>query len=185
MFNMSEALKERSKTEVFKEHLQTIIYQQTGKKVSKSKAWEIFKAITHGTVEFVLNIPQENEGDEKKLPLAGVGTFQILETSPRGSKAGLDKEGNPIEGAVPWPCVPRFRFYPSSTIDTLCEYKYGLGGHEVNEKHYGLFVEDVATDEDTTLSVLEVNEAPVEVNEAPVEVNEESNGAVSDDLFEM
>ena len=104
-----------------------------------------------------------------------------METSPRGSKAGLDKEGNPIEGAVPWPCVPRFRFYPSSTIDTLCEYKYGLGGHEVNEKHYGLFaeeVEDVSTDEDITLSVAEVNESPVEVNEEP-------NGVVNDDLFEM
>lgn len=180
MVNMSEALKDRSKTEVFKEHLQLIIFQQTGKKVSKSKAWEMFKAIVHGTVEFTLNLPKESDEDERKLPLAGVGTFQILETSPRGSKAGLDKEGNPIEGATPWPCVPRFRFYPSSTIDTLCEFKYGLGGHEVNEKHYGLFTEDAVEPADAN----EADEAPA--NEEVAEATEPaSETAANDDMFEM
>ena len=130
--------KERGKTDVFKEHVQKIIFQTLGVKVSKEVAWNLFKAIQHGTVEFVINI----EGENKKLPLAGVGTFEILETKPRGSKAGLDPEGNSIEGAIPWPCVPRFRFYPSVTIDNLVEYSYGLGEHEINEdeiKHYGLY----------------------------------------------
>lgn len=177
MVNMSDALQSRSKTEVFKEHLQLIIYQQTGKKVSKSKAWEIFKAITHGTVEFVLNLPKETEEDERKLPLAGVGTFQILETSPRGSKAGLDKDGNPIEGATPWPCVPRFRFYPSSTIDTLCEFKYGLGDHEVTEKHYGLFTEDAVEPDDANAS----DDAPQVTESEP----EKEPAKSSDDMFEL
>ena len=64
----------------------------------------------------------------------------------------MDKEGNPIEGAYIWPCVPRFRFYPSTTIDALCEYRYGFGDHEIEEKHYGLYksedeVPDVVADE--------------------------------------
>lgn len=180
MVNMSEALKDRSKTEVFKEHLQLIIFQQTGKKVSKSKAWEMFKAIVHGTVEFTLNLPKESDEDERKLPLAGVGTFQILETSPRGSKAGLDKEGNPIEGATPWPCVPRFRFYPSSTIDTLCEFKYGLGGHEVNEKHYGLFTEDAVEPDDAN----EADEASA-TEEVAESAETASETVDNDDMFEM
>ena len=135
--------KERSKTDVFKEHIQKIVFNSLGVKVSKDKAWDLFKSTMHGTVEFVLNIQEgtDAEGNKtgKKLPLSGVGTFEILETKPRGSKAGLDPEGNPIEGAEVWPCVPRFRFYPSSTIDNLCEFKYGLGNHEIEEKHYGIF----------------------------------------------
>lgn len=142
--------KQRSKTEQFKEHLQKIIYQQLGVKVSKDKAWNLFKAIQHGTVEFVVNLPvEEGTGEEGKtkertLPLAGVGTFKILETKPRGSKAGLDKEGKPIEGATAWPCVPRFRFYPSSKVDQYIEWKYGLGDHtDVKEEHYGIFAPDL------------------------------------------
>ena len=126
--------KEVSKTDKFKEHVQKIIFQVTGKKVSKSTAWELYKAIFHGSVEFVLNDP------DKKVPLAGVCTLEVLETKPRGSKAGLDKDGNPIDGAEPWTCVPRFRVYPSSVVDNYVEYKYGLGDHEgIVEKHYGVF----------------------------------------------
>lgn len=147
--------KQKSKTERYKEHLQKIVYQQLGMKVSKDKAWNLFKAIQHGTVEFVVNLPAEEgtvgEGTgeegrtrERTLPLAGVGTFKILETKPRGSKAGLDKEGKPIEGATAWPCVPRFRFYPSSKVDQYIEWKYGLGDHtDVKEEHYGIFAPDL------------------------------------------
>lgn len=143
--------KDRSKTDVYKEHLQKIIFQQLGVKVSKDKAWSLFKAVMHGTTEFVLAIEpevveaKEEGGEEKnkgrKLPLAGVGTFCILETKPRGSKAGLDKDGNPIEGAKVWPCVPRFRFYPSSVTDKRIEQEYGLAEHGVEIEHYGIFVD--------------------------------------------
>lgn len=129
----AKEVKERSKTDRFKEHVQKIIFQELGVKVSKDKAWSLFKAITHGTFEFVLN------EEDKKLPLAGVGTYEILETKPRGSKAGLDKDGNPIEGAEAWECVPRPRFYPSSVMNKMVEQVYGLADHGVEIEHYGIF----------------------------------------------
>lgn len=142
----TKEVKERSKTDMFKEHIQKIVYQTLGVKVSKDKAWALFKNITHGTTEFVLNIEEtvDEEGNKsgKKLPLAGVGTFCILETKPRGSKAGLDKDGNPIEGAEVWACVPRYRFYPSSVTEKLVEQAYGLADHGVEVEHYGIFKED-------------------------------------------
>ena len=149
--------KEVSKTELFKEHIQKIIYQQTGKKVSKSVAWGLFKAIYHGSIEFAIN------QEDKKVPLSGVCTIEILETKPRGSKAGLDENGNPIEGAEVWPCVPRARFYPSSVVDKYVEYKYGLGNHEdVVEIHYGIYKTDDAPAES---EAEETAEAPAESTE--------------------
>jgi hypothetical protein len=138
-------VKERSRTDLFKEHVQKMIYQTLGVKVSKDKAWAMFKNMIHGTTEFVLNI----EGDEKKLPLAGVGTFCILETKPRGSKAGLDKDGNPIEGAEVWNCVPRFRFYPSSVTAKMVEQVYGCADHGIALSHYGIFKTEDETVENT------------------------------------
>lgn len=162
--------KETNKTDMFKVHIQKIVFQTLGVKISKEKAWELFKAIQHGTVEFVINI----EGGSKKLPLAGVGTFEILETKPRGSKAGLDPQGNPIPGAEVWPCVPRFRFYPSVTIDNLVEHSYGLGNHNFKEediKHYGLFASEEVAEEPKT--VKEVKASKAEVVEETTEVVEE------------
>ena len=155
--------KEMSKTDAYKVHVQKIIFQELGVKVSRDKAWSLFKAIIHGTVEHVLNI------DKKKLPLAGIGTFEILDTKPRGSKAGLDKEGNPIEGAEAWPCVPRFRFYTSSVIDNVVEHSYGLGNHDIEEKHYGIYkVEDGKAE----AAVEEVAEEVAPVEEAPKAADE-------------
>lgn len=167
--DVTSEVKERSKTDRFKEHIQKIIFQELGVKVSKDKAWGLFKAMIHGTTEFVLN------DEDKKLPLAGVGTFQVLETKPRGSKAGLDEEGNPVEGAKVWPCVPRFRFYPSSVIDNLLEQEYGLEDHGVEVKHYGIFKTDedpVEKKEEKPKKVSKKKEAKVE--EKAVDAEEES-----------
>lgn len=150
-------VKERSRTDLFKEHVQKMIYQTLGVKVSKDKAWAMFKNMIHGTTEFVLNI----EGEEKKLPLAGVGTFCILETKPRGSKAGLDKDGNPIEGAEVWNCVPRFRFYPSSVTAKMVEQVYGCADHGITISHYGIF-----KTEDDAVEATETAEAIEEATEA-------------------
>lgn len=124
---------EGTKTEILKKHLQLIVRQVTGNKVSQDTAWDLFKAITHGVVELT------SELEDHKISLAGVGTFEVLETKPRGSKAGLDKDKKPIPGATPWKFVPRYRFYPSSTIDMLLEQKLGLAKHNIEDKHYGLF----------------------------------------------
>lgn len=167
--------KELSKTEQYKVHLQKIVYQELGIKVSRDKAWSLFKSIIHGTVEHVLHI------EDKKMPLAGVGTFQVLETKPRGSKAGFDKDGNPIEGAESWPCVPRFRFYPSSVIDNLVEHSYGLGDHDVKEEHYGLYKseEDVEAEKKVKEDKKEVKE---NVSEGAVE--KESAEENTEDAFD-
>lgn len=165
-------VKEKSKTDRFKEHIQKIIYQELGVKVSKDKAWGLFKAIIHGTTEFVLNL----DGD-KKLPLSGVGTFQVLETKPRGSKAGLDDKGEKIEGAKVWPFVPRFRFYPSSVIDSLLEQFFDLEDHGIEMKHYGIFrtEEEVAEpkkDEKAAKKQEKKAEKSKKEEAAPVEDNE-------------
>lgn len=149
-----------SKTEAYKKHLSSIVTQTLGVKVSRAKAWELYKSIIHGTVEFVMNLDEAaSKFDEagvvkkvgtKTLPLAGIGTYEVLKTAPRGFKAGLDKEGNKIEGANVWPFVPRFRFYPSSVIDRYCELAYGLDEDpDFKIKHYGVFLkeEDVEVDD--------------------------------------
>lgn len=166
--NETVETKELTKTDAYKVHLQKIIHQELGIKVSRDKAWGLFKAIIHGTVEHVINL----EGAEKKLPLAGVGTFEILETKPRGSKAGLDKDGNPIEGAEAWPCVPRFRFYPSSVIDNLVEFSYGLGDHDIEVKHYGVY----KTEEAVEAKAEEVNDA------VEAKAEEEAKAPAADDF---
>lgn len=130
-----------AKTDMLKKHVQAIIQQKLGVKVSKEKAWELFKAMVHGTVELCLNL------DDNSISLSGVGTFEILKTKPRGSKAGLDKDGKPIEGAEAWDFVPRFRFFPSTAINNLLEQHYGLADHGVVPKHYGLFATDVDAEE--------------------------------------
>lgn len=164
---VQEEVAKTSKTEVLKRHVQAIIQQTLDVKVSKGKAWDLFKALIHGSVELTLAV----EG--KSIPLAGVGTFQVLETKPRGLKAGLDKEGNPIEGAKVWPTVPRFRFYPSTNIDKGLEQKYGLADHGITETHYGLFCDDVqekADKEEKSESVVQPEGAEVPAP-APASVN--------------
>lgn len=166
--------KQPSKTDTYKQHLQKIIYNQLGVKVSKDKAWGLFKDIIAGTVEFTL------KQEDKKLPLAGVGTFEIMETKPRGSKAGLDKEGNPIEGAEAWPCVPRFKFYPSSITDKIVEHAYGLGGHEdIEEKHYGIYAPEAVVEEKSEKAE---NKADVKEEAAPAESDDAADLPGLDDL---
>jgi len=181
-------VKEVSKTEQFKEHLQKIIWQSTGKKVAKSTAWELYKNLFHGTVEFVLN------DEDKKLPLAGVATFEILETKPRGSKAGLKQvvkeDGSKVweedPDAEAWDVVPRFRVYPSSVIDTLVEYKYGLGGHSVEEKHYGIFKPDEETEAEfkakDTAKKADKDKAAKVAKAPKAKKAAEPEGSVEDDL---
>lgn len=135
---MSEE-KKLSSTDVYKNHLQAIIYQELGVKVSRDKAWKLFKAIILGTVQHVAKI------DGNKLSLAGIGSFEIIKSTPRGSKAGLDKDGNPIPGATPWPFVPRMRWYTSSVVDSNVESMFGLGDNPDAElTNYGLYKTDAA-----------------------------------------
>lgn len=132
--------KEKTKTEAFKTHLQIMIKDVLGPKIkgriSQKEAWDLFKEIMNGTIEYVYN------DKANSLSLAGIGKFAILKSDPRGLKAGLDKDGNKIEGAKVWEFVPRFRFYASSKVDDDLAKRYGLiedEGNKVKQTHYGVF----------------------------------------------
>ena len=172
-----------NKTQLFKKHIQMIIQQVTGKKVSQDKAWELFKAIQLGTVEFVNNI--EVEKNAKTLSLAGVGKFQVRETEPTGKKAGMvkveDEQGNTVEQRdidLPvWDVVPRFKFKPSSAIENLLYSMYGCPGYEdVVVKHHGIFTPEPEAEVEGEVEEVQVEE----VVEAEVE---EAVEVIEDDLF--
>jgi hypothetical protein len=137
-----------AKTDQFKIHLQKIIKDVTGKTVSKSTAWKLFKEIIGGTVQFVekQELETSDNPDElgsRRLPLAGVGSFEIVNTKPRGTKAGFRKTENgelvKDESLKVWPFVPRFRFYPSSKISDRIEQTLGLEDHGLEIENFGIF----------------------------------------------
>lgn len=169
---MSE--KQVSKTEQFKGHLQKVVKQSLGVKVSKETAWNLFKDVINSTVEFTLNAKgvsaKDSKGNdiikgENVLPLAGIGNFEILKTAPRKSKAGYKEVKVEVDGKETkklvkddtlkvWPFVPRFRFYPSVAIDRVVEKYFDLGDHEDLElKHYG----DFASQEEIDAKYNELN----------------------------
>lgn len=137
-----------SVTDLFKVHLQKIIKDRLGARVSKKDSWDLFKDIIHGTVEFVVNQPLEGVDDgeslgTRRLPLAGVGSFEVLNTKPRNTKAGLvkkdDGEWVRDESLPVWEFVPRFRFYPSSKVSEFLEQHFGLADHGLTPVSYGIF----------------------------------------------
>ena len=89
-----------SLTDEFKDGLQQILAAR-GVKVSKQSAWDIFKDIINGTVDFCIK--------HGKLSLAGIGVFRLLKSQPRAGKVGVYK------------FVPRFRFAPSTRINKYLE----------------------------------------------------------------
>lgn len=139
------------RTELFKEHLQLMIKDVTGVKVSKKVAWELFKAFHKGTVEFVA------KDEDNKLPLSGIGKFEILFASPTGKKAGmvdavnedgtpkLDKDGKAVkvkDDTLPvWDFIPRFKFRPSSAFNDTLATMFNCPDSERELEHFGIFKE--------------------------------------------
>lgn len=176
-----------NKTQLFKKHIQMIIQQVTGKKVSQDKAWELFKAIQLGTVEFVNNI--EVEKNAKTLSLAGVGKFQVRETAPSGKKAGMVKveceHGAMVEQRDPdlpvWDVVPRFKFKPSTAIENLLFSMYKCPGYEdVVVKHHGIFTPEI---EATVEAEFHENEEVEEVEVVEAEVDNDDDEEEDDDFL--
>lgn len=134
-----------NRTTLFKEHLQKIVQEKLNVKISRDKAWDLFKSIINGTVEFVLR------DAEQTLPLSGIGKFMIRKSKPR---AQLDEAGNPVpapEGTF----IPRFRFYPSSRIQDLV--KQAATDDNASVPRTGLFVEGIAENfEEDPETVLDV-----------------------------
>ena len=81
-----------SKTDNFKEHVQKIVSDTLEVEVSKEKAWKLFKNLERGTMQFVA-VDEDN-----RLPIAGVGIYEIVFSKPTDKKAGMvkDENGNEI-----------------------------------------------------------------------------------------
>jgi hypothetical protein len=138
--------KKVSRTDLFKAHIQALLKQTMGVKVSKDKAWEVFKSIQKGVVEFVAK-------DEKnQLPLAGVGTYKILKSPARGKRES-------------YKFVPRMKLYFSDAVQKYLEQFFGLADHGVELKDTGLFLTEGAEDQ------LTETEEPVEVASEEAEVD--------------
>jgi hypothetical protein len=118
-----EPKKEKSpgelKTDAFKVHIQAIIKDRLDVKVSKETAWSLFKDVIYGTLQFSCN------QEDKRVPLSGVGTFEVIKAGARKSR----KE----EGKL---YTPKFRFYPSTTIEkTLFKL---MGEEDIDQAFKGL-----------------------------------------------
>jgi len=107
------------RTEAFKEHLQAIIKDRLGEKVSKETSWNLFKDVLFGTLQFTCN------QEDKRVPLSGVGRFEVIRAVARSSKK---EEGKKF--------TPKFRFYPSTSMDTLVQQL--MGEKEIDEDFTGL-----------------------------------------------
>lgn len=105
--------KEPSRTTKFQLRLQTVISEAVGKKVSRQAAWDLFKQIVSATVQDVV--------EHGRLPLQGVGTFEIIQAGARKSKL------------ITHHFVPKFRFRPGSKISQYLE-KAVAGVHKTAEE---------------------------------------------------
>lgn len=129
------ARNEVSLTDEFKDFYQELVKNVTGEQLSKAKAWELFKATFLGTIQFVSDLPLNDE-QVRRLPIAGIASFEIQNKQPSGKRAGLDKDGNKIEGAKVWEYVPKVKIYPSGKINKLIEQKYGLEDYGLKFPEY-------------------------------------------------
>lgn len=85
------------RTEGFKETLQAYFNDEFETKISKEKAWKVFKGLIALIVGNVIK--------KGRLSLSGVGVFEVQKCGARKSRVGK------------FLYVPKFRFRPSSKID--------------------------------------------------------------------
>lgn len=135
-----------SKTERFKEHVQKIVSDTLGVEVSKEKAWNLFKNIERGTMQFVA-LDEDN-----RLPIAGVGTYEIVFSKPTGKRAGFVKDENGNEVKDPtlevWNYIPRYKVRTSSTIENELYNIFKCPGHTKEVNYLGTLKEDIEEDEE-------------------------------------
>lgn len=94
-------LKGSDLTTAFKEMVRANLQQSTGAKLNRDKSWLAFKALVSGIVDFTVK--------NGRIPLSGVGTFEIIKAGARKSKVDTHN------------FVPKFRFRPGSKIDEYLE----------------------------------------------------------------
>lgn len=93
--------KEASRAEQYKALVQSVISETLGVKVSKQKAWEMYKTLIYKTVTDVV--------ENGRIPISGVNTWEVQQCGARKSKAESHN------------FVPKFRFRTSSKIDEFLE----------------------------------------------------------------
>ena len=171
-----------SKTERFKEHVQKIVSDTLGVEVSKDRAWNLFKNIEKGTMQFVA-LDEDN-----RLPIAGVGIYEIVFSKPTGKKAGFvkDEDGNEVKDPTleVWDYVPRYKVRPSSTVKEELYTIFKCPGYKKEVEWLGALKEDTEVDEAVnTLSKAVVEEVKEEVSKKGALKNEVQNKIDVDELF--
>jgi len=110
-----------NKTDQFKQKLQKEYTEILGTKISKDKAWAIFKAGKAVVVDFVIN------DKDNTLALSGVGKYEILKKQPRKVQGRTPK----LEGKIPF--LPLLRFRPSERIKNYLLLK--MAGYDVKAEN--------------------------------------------------
>lgn len=90
-----------ARTAKFKADLQETVSDVLGRKVSKQLSWQLYKAIMSMLVNSVLT--------DGRLPLQGIGIWEIIEVVPRGGKVETHN------------FVPKFKFRPGLKIERYLE----------------------------------------------------------------
>ena len=171
-----------SKTERFKEHVQKIVSDTLGVEVSKEKAWKLFKNIERGTMQFVA-LDEDN-----RLPIAGVGTYEIVFSKPTGKRAGFVKDENGNEVKDPtlevWKYKHRYKVRTSSTIENELYNIFKCPGHAEEVNYLGVLKEGKEVDEAVNTSSKDVVEKVKEEIVKKGSLKDEVQNKIDvDDLF--
>lgn len=113
------------RTDRFKQHIQAMLKRKFDIKVSKETAWQFFKEMQVGLIQFVVS------EEDKKVALSGVGNYEIILAQARGK---AKERGESY--------LPKFRFYPSTATDRTIRQLMGLDPITEAIEGIGIFDED-------------------------------------------
>ncbi len=108
----------------FKEYNKQTLSDFLGIKLSEDDAWSLFRFIYRIPLRYLTSESEDFFVDNLghlSIPLPSVGRFRIMATQPQGQKVRLVKEGE---------SYPRYKFYPSESIESEVEAIYGLADEE-------------------------------------------------------
>lgn len=105
---------EMTRTEKFQVALQSAFSEILGKKISRDQAWKLFKESFDTSVNFLV-LDAEN-----RLPLSGIGTFEIRKSKPRPPVSGAPSK------LAKYETIPHLKFKPSSRYRDFLFAKFGI-----------------------------------------------------------
>ncbi len=108
----------------FKEFNTKEINNFLGVNFTEEEAWSLFRFMYRIPLRFLVSVPEEDLIDNDghlSVPLPSVGRFRIMATQPQGRKLELvDKDAS----------YPRYKFYPSASIESEVESVYNIADEE-------------------------------------------------------